>query len=182
MSAGAVASQVLNNTDATTQLNETNHCGVIGGASKWFGLHSTDGGVLQLDTLGSSIDTVLAVYTNDAANPLGSGVKLVTCDRNGAPDGIRSLVKLAAAPAGDYLVAVDSVRNEPGVISLNWRLGVLPVSTNAPLAPLVRHVAPPKYCSLFAVSRSTDGEGPGFADRAALVIETRRAARLTLAF
>src|SRR5262249_8455101 len=113
-----------------TQLNETNHCGVIGGASKWFGLHSSAGGLLQLDTVGSSSDTVLAVYTNNPANLL-SPIQLVACDRNSAPDGIRSLVKLSATAGVDYLVAVDSVRNEQGLITLTWRLGSAPVFTNA---------------------------------------------------
>jgi hypothetical protein len=137
VSSGAVASQVLNNTGASTQLNETNHCGVIGGASKWFGLHSTDGGVLQVDTIGSSIDTVLAVYTNNPLNLL-SPIQLVACDRNSAPDGVRSLVQLAAGPGLDYLVAVDSVRNQQGLITLSWRLGGLPVFTNPPITGIVR--------------------------------------------
>ncbi len=119
---------MLNNTGATTSPGETNHCGVIGGASKWFGLTPTANATFVIDTLGSSIDTVLAVYTNDPGNFL-SPLRYVTCDNDGARDGIRSLVRFPALGGRDYLVAVDGAQ---GVVSLNWRLGIGPVISQPP--------------------------------------------------
>ncbi len=121
VSLGTIASQVLNNTTATTSQRETNHCGVLGGASKWLGVHATADGVMRVDTIGSAIDTVLAVYTGTDL----LSIREVACDNNGAPDGIRSLVRFDAYGGTDYLLAVDSV-GAKGAISLNWRFGLPP--------------------------------------------------------
>jgi hypothetical protein len=131
VSVGPLNSQILDNSGATTSPGETNHCGVIGGASKWFGLTPTADATFVIDTIGSSIDTVLAVYTNDASNLL-IPPRFVTCDNDGAPDRIRSLVRFAARGGQDYLVAVDGVNGAQGVINLNWRLGHGPSITQAP--------------------------------------------------
>ena len=137
VTAGTLNSQVLNNRGATTSPGEPNHCGVIGGASKWFGMTPTANATFIIDTLGSSIDTVLAVYTNDAGNLL-SPLMFVACDNNGAPDGIRSLVRFPAQGGRDYLVAVDGVNGAQGVINLNWRLGSAPNLSHSPGHPLAR--------------------------------------------
>ncbi len=122
VSLGTIDSQVLDNTTATTSLGETNHCGVLGGSSKWLGLHTTAAGVMQVDTIGSAIDTVLAVYTGTSL----LNIREVACDNNGAPDGIRSLVRFNAVNATDYLLAVDGVNGAKGTMSLNWKLGLPP--------------------------------------------------------
>ena len=125
VTAGSIDSQTVNNTGATTQLLETNHCAVLGGASKWLGLEAGSDGVLIVDTIGSAIDTVLAVYFPTNLAYLSSA--LVTCDNNGAPDGIRSLVSFRAVRDTKYLVVVDGVNRAQGGISINWKLGVPPV-------------------------------------------------------
>ena len=94
-------------------------CGLIGGERRWFNLRAEDGGILSIDTQGSLIDTLLGVFTLDFG-----GLIPVDCDDNGAPDGRRSLVRFAAVPGTDYLVGVDGVDGETGVINLNWSLGV----------------------------------------------------------
>ncbi len=124
VSAGAIGAQILDNTGATTQQGETNHCGVLGGASKWFGLQPVDEGVLLIDTIGSSIDTVLAVYTG--TNLLN--LREIACDNNSAPDGIRSLVRFTVVKGAKYCVVVDGVNGAQGNTSLNWRLGRAPAS------------------------------------------------------
>src|SRR4030095_10895751 len=43
---------------------ESNACGAVGPSSKWLGLVPTTDGVLVIDTLGSSIDTALAVFVS----------------------------------------------------------------------------------------------------------------------
>ncbi|HEY6184470.1 MAG TPA: immunoglobulin domain-containing protein, partial [Terriglobales bacterium] len=133
VAAGTIDSQILNNTGATTSPGEPIHCGVLGGASRWFGLRPSVDGIFIIDTIGSSIDTVLAVYTNDPANLL-TPLQFVSCDNDGAPDGRRSLVRFPARGGVEYLVAVDGVNGAQGGINLNWKLGVLPVAngTNTP--------------------------------------------------
>jgi len=128
VTAGTLNSQTLNNTNSTTQAGEPNHCGVIGGASRWVKLTAGSDGIFVIDTIGSTFDTVLAVYTGSNLLTLN----LVTCDNNGAPDGIRSLVRFNATNGVDYLVAVDGVNGAQGAIQLNWGLGIPPTYTQAP--------------------------------------------------
>jgi hypothetical protein len=92
-----------------------------------------------IDTEGSLIDTVLAVYTNfnNALNPCT--FQEITCNDDGAADGVRSRVTFAAVPGIDYHVAVDGVNGEEGRIQLNWRLGAVPMilSASSPQTVLV---------------------------------------------
>lgn len=120
--AGVPGSQVLNNFLATTELGEPNHGGVIGGASRWLSLRCQSDGLLNVDTLGSDVDTVLAVYTGLRLEDL----VLIASDNNGAPDGARSRVHFRVTRDTVYLVAVDSVDGASGQIQINWRLGQLP--------------------------------------------------------
>jgi len=122
VSLGTIDSQALNNTTATTSLGETNHCGVLGGASKWLEIRATADGVMRVDTIGSAIDTVLAVYTGTDL----LSIREVACDNNSAPDGIGSLVRFDAYGGTDYLLAVDGVNGAKGAINLNWKLGLVP--------------------------------------------------------
>ena len=135
VTAGTLNSQILNNINSTTEAGEPNHCGVIGGASRWVKLTAGSDGIFVIDTIGSTFDTVLAVYTGTNLLTLN----LVTCDNNGAPDGIRSLVRFNATNRVDYLVAVDGVNGAQGTIQLNWGLGIPPTYAQPPtnvLAPL----------------------------------------------
>ncbi|MEK7677627.1 MAG: immunoglobulin domain-containing protein, partial [Verrucomicrobiota bacterium] len=80
---GILGTQILDNFGATREQNEPNHAGVVGGASRWFKLQVATNGTLIVDTIGSDIDTVLAVYTgSDLLN-----LTLEASDDNGAPDG-----------------------------------------------------------------------------------------------
>jgi hypothetical protein len=126
VAAGVVDSQVLDNFGASSSFGEPVHCGVAGGASKWFGLRPTSDGVLVIDTVGSSFNTVLAVYTGPTnyADPFlfWSRLRAVACDNNGAPDGVRSQVAFLASAGTNYMLAIDGVGGAQGVIQLNWRL------------------------------------------------------------
>ena len=119
--AGTIGSHTLNNSSSTNSGRaEANAlCGLIGGERRWFNLRAEDGGILSIDTQGSSIDTLLGVFTLDF-----DGLLPVRCDDNGAPDGKSSLVRFAAVPGTDYLIGVDGVGGATGVVNLNWSLGV----------------------------------------------------------
>lgn len=136
VSLGTIASQTFNNQGAGGSANEPLHCGVPGGHSKWYGLNALDAGVFEIDTVGSAIDTVLAVYTQ--ANILAPLIE-VACNNNGAPDRLRSLVRFPTAAGLQYLVAVDGVNGAQGTIRLNWKLNVAPLVTSlSPPQPVVR--------------------------------------------
>lgn len=111
--------QLFDNTGSSTSANESNHCAVLGGASKWFAVHPLESATMVIDTIGSSINTVLAVYLGPDVLQLA----LVACDDNGAPDRIRSLTSFEASHTTNYWVAVDGVNGAVGHIQLNWRLG-----------------------------------------------------------
>ncbi|MBN2506889.1 MAG: immunoglobulin domain-containing protein [Verrucomicrobia bacterium] len=117
---GTAGAQVFNTTGAQTQSAEAPPCGVIGSASKWFGLQPLEDGVLVIDTVGSTYDTVLAVYTG--TNSVRT-LQTVACDNNGAADQVRSRVSFLAQSGTLYSVAVDGVLGACGTTVLNWQLG-----------------------------------------------------------
>lgn len=135
---GSLGTQVLNTTNSTTSFRETNHCGVIGGSSRWFKLKPAANGLMSIDTFGSTFDTVLAAYTGD---PLLGGypTRLIDCNNNAATDARWSRVLYSATNATEYLIAVDGANSAAGTVQLNWSLGLPPViiSNPPPTSPLV---------------------------------------------
>jgi hypothetical protein len=122
VSAGSIGAQLINNFNSTTSQGEPIHDNVAGGSSRWYLLTATDNSTLMLDTLGSAIPTVLAVYTGGDIFSL----QQVASDRNSAPDGIHSLVRFPGKSGTNYLIAVDGVNGAQGNINLNWEVGVPP--------------------------------------------------------
>ncbi|MEW6156214.1 MAG: immunoglobulin domain-containing protein [Verrucomicrobiota bacterium] len=123
VAAGAIDGKLLSNRDSTSQPGEPNICGVAGGVSQWLAFQPEADGHLEIDTIGSDIDTLLAVY-------LGTGfldLEEVACDDNSAPDGLRSRLVLPAKAGVMYLVVVDGAKGAKGTIKINWRL--LPASS-----------------------------------------------------
>ena len=146
VTAGTLGTQLLCNFGSTTENGEFNHGGVLGGASRWFVLRPSVSGTILIDTIGSDIDTVLAVYSgNDFSN-----LVYLAGDDNGAPDHIRSLVRLNVTGGTDYSVAVDGKNGAQGNITLNWRLGTMPT-----------FIQPPQSQTVEAGSTVTFGVGPG---------------------
>lgn len=117
---------------ATRQANEPLHAGVNGTNSIWYTWTSPTNGPFTFDTIGSSFDTLLAVYT-------GNGFPLtpVVSDDNSGPFN-SSKVQFDAVNGTTYRIAVDGFPGElsVGAVKLNWsgpRAPVIlkqPVSTN----------------------------------------------------
>jgi len=128
VSAGSVSSQTISLSGSTTQSSETNHCGIVGGVSRWLSLKALTNGTFVIDTIGSTIDTVLAVYIG--SNLLN--LQFVACDNNSAPDGLRSVVHFPATADTTYMVAVDSVGGVAGTIQVNWGIGSAPMLSVMP--------------------------------------------------
>ena len=130
VSAGTLGTQILDNFGATTEKGEPAHGGVTGGASRWFSLVPDTNGTMVVDTIGSAIDTVLAVYTGTDF----SNLKQVASDDNSAPDGVRSMVRFKTKRGTIYQVAVDGKNGQQGNIHLNWKLGITPTIIEQPVS------------------------------------------------
>jgi hypothetical protein len=85
-------------------------------------LTATDNSTLVLDTMGSAIPTVMAVYTGSSIFSL----QPVASDRNSASDGIHSMVRFPGTVGTNYLIAVDGVGGAQSNINLNWKVGIPP--------------------------------------------------------
>ncbi|MBI5772863.1 MAG: immunoglobulin domain-containing protein [Verrucomicrobia bacterium] len=128
VSVGTLGTQIFNNLDSADQLNQPISGSVSGGSTRWFVIKAAGSGVMVVDTIGSDINTVMAVYTGTNLLEL----VFVAEDDNGAPDGIRSRVRFPAVNGTDYVVAVDGVNGAKGNIALNWGLGTVPAFTLHP--------------------------------------------------
>ena len=105
------ATQVFDdNVGASGEPGEPEHTGQPGGRSVWWSWVAPDNGTYALDTVGSAIDTVLAVYTGDAVDALA----LVGEDDNRSDDGA-SLVKFVATAGTTYRIVVDGFTGPDGI-------------------------------------------------------------------
>jgi hypothetical protein len=114
---GIPGTQVFSTLSSSTEPGEPQHSATLGGASRWFQVRVESDGVLVIDTIGSDVDTLLSLYSGTDLLEL---VQLAS-DDNGAPDGIRSLLRVPVGP-GDFTVAVDGVNGTKGIVQLNWLL------------------------------------------------------------
>ncbi|MGH7184654.1 MAG: carboxypeptidase regulatory-like domain-containing protein, partial [Pseudomonadota bacterium] len=115
---GSAGSMKGNNTFATREIGEPNHAGSTSGHSVWYRWVAPRGGLTGFSTVGSSFDTVLAVYTGSSLNAL------TTIASNNDRLGETSLVVFNAAAGKTYHVAVDGFNKPPlgdrGAVKLNW--------------------------------------------------------------
>jgi len=133
---GINGTQIFNTSFASSDPGEPAHCNVAGGASYWFAYVPPGSGNVGLNTDGSSIDTVLAVYTFDPPLLGYQGLIPVTCDNNSGANGLTSRVQFAANPARTYLVVVDGVNGARGIAYLKYTYtaqpSVVPPSVTSP--------------------------------------------------
>ena len=98
---------------ATREAGEPQHAGVTSSGSLWWTFDAPSAGAVNLATAGSSIDTVLAVYT-------GSGVRSLTPvasnDNNGASTS--SAVSFTAVAGTRYRIAVAGKGTAAGAVAL----------------------------------------------------------------
>src|SRR5262245_50111985 len=119
---GAVATTNGTTAGASKEPGEPNHANNAGGRSVWFTWTAPSGGQIRVDTIGSSHNTLLAVYTGSAVNNL----TLIAANNNG--DGLQggvSRLEFLAAPGITYRIVVDSNRGfqtpQGGAYVLNVR-------------------------------------------------------------
>lgn len=122
---GPVGQVTVNTEDATTETGEPAHANSTGGHSAWYRWVPTQPGVYQIDTFGSSFDTVLAVYSGNSLATLQP-----VAANNDAGSLTTSCLLVSAAAGAEYRVAIDGDRGARGTAVLNWKpVGNLPVIT-----------------------------------------------------
>jgi hypothetical protein len=102
---------------ATKEVGEPNHAGNPGGASVWWTWTARTTGTASIDTMGSSFDTLLGVYTGTSVDNLT--LIAANDDSNG---GLTSAATLAVVAGTTYQIAVDGY----GAASGNIRLSITP--------------------------------------------------------
>ncbi len=107
------------NGGAGKERGEPDHAGERGGASVWWTWTPPANGTATIDTRGSAIDTVLAVYTGDRVEAL---TPVAANDNDGAQ--ATSKVSFPATAGATYRIAVDGKYDgldvAEGAITLNW--------------------------------------------------------------
>jgi hypothetical protein len=121
VAAGTIGSQLINNFVSMTAQGEPTTNG-IGGSPRYYLLTPTNNGTMVIDTMNSTIATLLKVYTNYGT----FFPPLLGSDRNSAPDGTHSQLRFAVVPYTNYIAEVDGVLGVQDQIYLNWRLGTPP--------------------------------------------------------
>lgn len=107
--------QSLTNLNASGESGEPDHAGATGGASIWLEWTATETTHVFIDTLGSSIDTLLAVYQGDDVTTLAWVAS--NDDMEGATT---SALDFYATAGTTYRIAIDGKNGAQGSITLNW--------------------------------------------------------------
>lgn len=113
-----------NNVGATKEAGEPDHAENIGGSSVWFKFTPTITKVIRLNTVDTTFDTLLAVYTGNSVNNL----QLVGYNNDG-----RALPQFGGASTADlmltagttYYIAIDGVRDQGSATQGNFKIVLL---------------------------------------------------------
>lgn len=119
---GYVGSQVFNTAYASSDPNEPPHCGVAGGASYWLAYQAPTGGTITLDTVGSTYDTVLEVYTFNGELTGYEDLISVACNNDDYGTNGPSRVVVPVFGSREYVIVVDGVDAAQGTAWLNYSL------------------------------------------------------------
>ncbi len=124
---GTQGTQLLDNYGPLEQGHNT-PCGWTGTSARWLGLLPETEGHLIVDTLGSSIDTILTVYTGADQNQ----VQYVDCDVGGAGGGQSYWDTVATGNPTSIVLEVDGQNGLQGSLNVNWRFGWDPTILDQP--------------------------------------------------
>ena len=120
------------NVRATKESGEPNHAGNAGGASIWYNWTAPASGSVTIDTIGSTLDTVLAVYTGSSVGSLTT----IASDNDSGGNGA-SRVVFTASSGTTYRIAVDGFGGARGNVTLNWIQPAAPIFTTQPQSQTV---------------------------------------------
>ncbi len=134
---GYNGSQIFDASFATSDPNEPLHCGISRNFTYWLAYEPPTNGVVTLDTIGSTYDTVLAVYSYQA--PLTSYADLVSvaCDNDSVAPGGAARLNFDAIKGRQYAFVVAAAGTQHAIARLNYLL-----TPAEPPAPPAIDVAP----------------------------------------
>src|SRR5436853_2666948 len=101
---GAYGSESDDNSFATKEPGEPNHAGNPGGKSLWYCWTALTNTPMTIDTVGSTFDTLLAVYTGDSMTNLSL---VVSNDDIAGASNRQSRVTFTPTPGTTYHIAAD---------------------------------------------------------------------------
>src|SRR5438876_8936006 len=112
---GSTGSVSGSNVNATKETGEPNHAGNSGGHSVWYRWTAPANTPVTIDTIGSSFDTLLGVYTGSSVSTL------TTIASNDDIDGPNQPSRVSFTPVAGttYQIAVDGWHGDTGTITLN---------------------------------------------------------------
>ena len=118
----------MNTTGATKEAGEPNHAGNSGGHSVWLRWTAPRACTIVLKTQGSSIDTLLAVYTGSSVSSLTE----VASNDNVSPSDTTSKVQFSATAGTTYRIAIDGKNGAAGSVSFSYdaALGLPPTTAS----------------------------------------------------
>ncbi len=111
---GGFASVSGTTANATKQSKEPNHAGNAGGHSVWYSWNAPDTKAVTIDTIGSSFNTLLAVYTGSTL----ASLSLVASNDDISVGDTQSRVTFTANAGTTYQIAVDGYNGASGNLIL----------------------------------------------------------------
>jgi len=114
-------------TYGTKESGEPNHAGNAGGHSVWYSWTAVNNQPIIFDTIGSIINTLLAVYTGSSVNALAL---VASNDDLVPPGGNKSRVIFNPNMGTVYRIAVDGYNGAFGSIAVNWNQSPPPSNDN----------------------------------------------------
>jgi hypothetical protein len=114
---GRTGSQSENTAGATKEVGEPDHAGNPGGHSLWYCWTAPTNRPVTFDTIGSTFDTVLAVYSGAALDSLTT---IAANDDIAGATNRMSRVTFTPATGATYRIAVDGFGGGAGIVELNW--------------------------------------------------------------
>lgn len=117
---GTSGTQIFSSTQSSSEEGEPLHCGVRGGASQWFSFQPPVSGRFEFNTVGSTFDTLLAIYRDTGLGVgLFDGLVEVSCNNDAGP-GLKTSRMVANLQIDVvYYVVVDGVNGANGTVVLN---------------------------------------------------------------
>ncbi len=137
---GYNGSQIFNTTYAVVDTNEPPHCGVAGGKSYWLYYQPPTNGTVTLDTLGSTYDTVMEVYTFNGALVGYQDLIPLDCANDSFGTNGPSRVRVPVVKSRQYIVVVAGVNGASGTAWLNYNLN----ATELPQPPTLTGTPQPR--------------------------------------
>jgi hypothetical protein len=132
--AGAQGSVAGSTVDATRETGEPWHAGGNGSRSVWFRWTAPASGQVAFDTLTTTFDTALAVYTGSAVNAL----TWVASNHRWDSTGTGSRLRFAAVAGTTYRIAVDTYfSGDSGAFTLRWTPVAVPANDDLAAAQAI---------------------------------------------